>query len=145
MRISETDWDEFIETFRSDLERVDDMWKDCERPYRNWDGDIIDYNEYNKLNIWRTSNIVNHVIDYEKSVFNDGSESFEEFCEMWVDDSWEWDDYGELDPSIYDQTDAHLYLISILLSGINDDDPDTDGIKPHVLERFASFKAACVA
>jgi hypothetical protein len=141
MKISRENWEKFIKSFRHDLEQIDDRWKDIERPYRDWEGDVIDFDEYWNLNLWRVSNIIEYVIDYENSYFYEEGETIQQFAKMWINQSFDWDDFEDLHPQTYDQSEGHIALISLLLCEMAEDDPETHGVRPHVLERFNAFMA----
>jgi hypothetical protein len=138
-RISKDQWDSFIESFRDDLERVDDLWKDAERPYRNLDGDVINAKRYCELNVWRVENIVHFVLEWEKCAFFSEGYSSKNFAKRLIDDVYEWSDTAELCPLEYYQTDDHLKLLSMLIVELNEDEPEVDGIRPIVIQRFNEF------
>lgn len=139
MRINETDWNEFIGTFRSDLEKVDDMWKDCERSYRDDDGDIINFRNYSELHVWRITNIISFALDWENCVFFEEDVSCSDFARKLIDDVYDWSETAELNPYEYEQTDEHLELFSMLINGLNEEDPEVSGIKPMVIKRFNEY------
>lgn len=136
MKLNDSEWKEFIESFRGELEQVDDMWKDTERSYRDYDGDIINYKKYENLNVWRLSNIINYVIDFDKDLYVESVDTIEKLAQSFIDMDDYFEDCDCLMPYNYHQTDGHLEVISFILCELNSDEHDSDGIRPHVLERY---------